>query len=386
MLAARVRFLILILLAAVAWVWWTAPGESCPFCAEERGPTLIGDFNQAAMVLVGQFTNPRIGSGGIEEGKTDFAIDLVLKAHEVVKDKKTITLPRYVNQLKSKFIVFCDVYKGQIDPYRGIELPAKSEMVKYLSGAVALKDKPVPERLRYCFDFLNSTELDVALDAYREYAKADYKDYQTMARKLPADTIAEWLRNPKTPPYRFGLYASLMGHCGGPTHAKLLRELLDDPQKRQSSGIDGMLAAYIMLASKDGWNYVKSFLGDEKQEFLLRYAALRTVRFMWEQRPDLIDKKDLVQGLCLLLDHGDMADFAIEDLRKWQRWEMTERVLDLFSKKTHDVPVVRRAVLRFALRSPDKRAADFVQQQRKRDVEWVRDTEELLKLEDTPSK
>lgn len=386
MVAARIRRLLVALLVVAAGTWWASPVASCPFCAEERGPTLIGDFNQAAMVLVGQFANPRIGSGGVEDGKTDFVIDVVLKPHEVAKDKKTITLPRYVTQLKSKFIVFCDVFKGMIDPYRGIELPANSEMVKYLTGAVSLKDRPAPERLRYCFDFLNSQEIDIALDAYREYAKADYKDYQTMARKLSPDTIAGWLRNPKTPPYRYGLYASLLGHCGGPAHAKLLRDMLDDPQKRQSSGIDGMLASYIMLAPKEGWSYLRGFLGSEKQEFLLRYAALRTVRFLWDQRADLIDKKELVGGISLLLEHGDMADFAIEDFRKWQRWEMTERILDLFGKKTHDVPVVRRAILRFALRSPEKRAVDFVAAQRKRDAEWVRDTEELLKLEDVPSK
>ncbi len=386
MVAARVRLLIVALLAVASWTWWATPGASCPFCAEERGPTLIGDFNQAAMVLVGQFANPRIGSGGIEDGKTDFVIDLVLKPHDIVKGKKTITLPRYVTQLKSKFILFCDVYKGTIDPYRGIELGANSDMVKYLTGAVAMKDRPAGERLRYCFDFLNSQEFDVALDAYREYAKADYKDYQAMARKLPPDTIAGWLGHPKTPTYRYGLYASLLGHCGGPAHAKLLRDMLDDPQKRQSSGIDGMLAAYLMLAPKEAWSYLTGFLGNEKQEFLLRYAALRTVRFLWDQRPDLMDKKELVLGIALLLDHGDMADFAIEDFRKWQRWEMTERILDLFGKKTHDVPVVRRAILRFALRSPHQRAVDFVQQQRKRDAEWVRDTEELLKLEDVPTK
>ncbi len=386
MVAARIRRLLVAVLVMAAGTWWASPVASCPFCAEERGPTLIGDFNQAAMVLVGQFANPRIGSGGVEDGKTDFVIDVVLKPHEVAKDKKTITLPRYVTQLKSKFIVFCDVYKGTIDPYRGIELPANSEMVKYLTGAVSLKDRPAPERLRYCFDFLNSQEIDIALDAYREYAKADYKDYQAMARKLPPDTIAGWLRNPKTPPYRYGLYASLLGHCGGPAQAKLLRDMLDDPQKRQSSGIDGMLASYIMLAPKEGWSYLRGFLGNEKQEFLLRYAALRTVRFLWDQRADLIDKKELVGGISLLLEHGDMADFAIEDFRKWQRWEMTERVLELFGKKTHDVPVVRRAILRFALRSPEKRAVDFVAAQRKRDAEWVRDTEELLKLEDVPSK
>jgi hypothetical protein len=33
----------------------------------------------------------------------------------------------------------------------------------------------------------------------------------------------------------------------------------------------------------------------------------------------------VVDGLGLVLAHPDVADFAIEDLRKWQRWEMTDK-------------------------------------------------------------
>ena len=47
---------------------------------------------------------------------------------------------------------------------------------------------------------------------------------------------------------------------------------------------------------------------------------------VWEQRPDLIERKDLVEGVALTLTHPDMADFGIEDLRKWQRWEMSGRI------------------------------------------------------------
>jgi len=85
--------------------------------------------------------------------------------------------------------------------------------------------------------------------------------------------------------------------------------------------------------------------------------------------------------VALLLDHGDMADFAIEDLRKWKRWEMCDRILELFGKKSHDVNVVKRSILRFALQCPEPSARAFVDAQRRRDPNWVKDTEELLKIE-----
>ena len=47
---------------------------------------------------------------------------------------------------------------------------------------------------------------------------ADYKDYHEMAKHLPADKIAKWLQDPNTPAFRYGLYASMLGHCGTEKH------------------------------------------------------------------------------------------------------------------------------------------------------------------------
>src|SRR5262249_23699754 len=149
-----------------------------------------------------------------------------------------------------------------------------------------------------------------------------------------------------------GLYASMIGHCGNDKHAELLRKMLDDPLKRVGSGVDGMLAGYAMLKPKEGIAYVQSLLSDSKKEFMLRYATLRAVRFFWDFRPDIADKKELVASVCLLLDQGDIADLAIEDLRKWSRWELNDRILELYGKKSHDVPIIRRAIIRYALNCP----------------------------------
>src|SRR6266850_7470325 len=262
MAAPRLRVLAVLGLLLVAWLGTAEASTGCPFCMEERGPTLMGDFEQAAMVLVGSFKNPRAGAG-FEEGTTDFVIERALKTNDLIKDKKIITLPRYINQPKNKFLIFCEVYKKNVDPYRGEELQADGEMVKYLSGGLTLKDKSPGDKLRYCFDFLNSPEFAVALDAYREFARADYKEYKDMAKKLDPKVLAAWLEDPKTPPYRYGLYASLLGHCGTAEHAKLLRKMIDDPEKSKGSGIDGMLASYIMLEPKEAWAYLTEEILDK---------------------------------------------------------------------------------------------------------------------------
>lgn len=357
--------------------------SNCPFCSEERGPTLVGDFGQASLVLYGSFTNPRISG---EETATDFIIEKVLKPHPILKDKSKITLTRFIKQPNSKFLIFCDIYKDAIDPYRGVEVKGDSDMVKYLLGAMEMKDKSAADRLRYCFEYLNNPEYEVAIDAYREYAKADYKDYMSMAKTLNPDIISGWLKDPNTPSFRYGLYASLLGHCGKEEHGKFLRSLIDDPEKRKGSSVEGLFAGYHMIQPKEAYAHLCNLLKDAKQEFVLRYSCLRTIRFLWEQRPDLVPQKELIDGLGLILAQADMADFAIEDLRKYKRWEMTDQVLDLREKKDFEIPVVKRAILRFALQSPAPRAKTYVEAERRRDAELVRDAEELLKLETDPVK
>jgi hypothetical protein len=355
---------------------------ACPFCHRES-PSLVENFKQCDLVLVGAFTNARIA-----QGTCDLVVERVLKPHDVLRStrektadgKKVITLSRPI-QAKGPHIIFCELFRDSIDPSRLLELLPGSKLIPYLTGALALKDRPQSERLRYCFDHLASADSEVAMDVYREFARADYKDYMEMAAKLPPDTIAGWLRDPKTPSYRYGLYASLLGHCGKVEHAKVLLSMIENSEKRKGSGIDGMLAGYVMIQPKEGWTYLTNVLKNGTEDFLMRYAALRTIRFFWDYRGDLVARDQLAAGLTLVLGHSDMADFAIEDLRRWQRWETTDCVLDLFDRKSHDVRAVKRAILRFALCCPRPRAASFVDAQRRRNAAWVKETEELLKLE-----
>src|SRR5579864_2080414 len=146
MLALRTRFVVCCLVALVALTFGGATlsmGKCCPFCSQDKIPTLAGDYNQAPMVLVGTFTNAKVA-----DGTTDFVIDQVLKTHDflkgpkvkTVKGKKVITLPKYLPQIKNQFVIFCDIFKDQIDPYRGVEVQAGSELVDYLKGAANLKD------------------------------------------------------------------------------------------------------------------------------------------------------------------------------------------------------------------------------------------------------
>jgi hypothetical protein len=393
------------LLAVLACVLLTVPAPACPFC-NAQGQTLIGDIDQASMVLVGTMTNAKVTSADSLEGTTDLVIESVIKKNEIIEGKKVVTLPKYIptnpgDEKKYKFLVFCDVFKGKIDPYRGVAVKADCDVAGYIDGALKVKDKKAAERLTYFFKYLESSEPEVSMDAYKEFANASYDDYKEMAKHLPADTLAKWLKDPNTAEVRHGLYASMLGHCGTEEHAKLLRSMLDDPEKRVTTGMDGILAGYVMLKPKEGWEYVRGILKDDKKEFTQRYAGLRTARFFHDYRQDVVSREEVVRAVALLLDQSDIADLAIEDLRKWACWSMTEQILGLYEKKSHDVPIIRRSILRFALcakdvnssgdstsvnqSKPHPKAAAFVAQMRKKDREMVESAEELLRLETTPA-
>jgi hypothetical protein len=353
-------------------------------CPSYEPPPLGLEFNQASCVLVGHFVNARDNATG---RSTDFIIDRVLKSHDFlkgpkvrkVKGKLVITLPNRFENAKGQFIIFSDFFKGEIEPYRGAEVQKGSELIQYLKGAAARQDAPPAQRLNYFFKYLDSKDSGVAADAFLEFSRAEFKDYKKMAKKLPAEKLAIWLQDPNTNSQQLGLYASLLGLCGKPEHGPLLRKLIEDHKNDYS--LDKMLVGYVNLQPREGWKVISDLFRDKDQEFLLRYAGLRAVRTLWDDRPDILPKQNLVNALTLLLDHTDMADFAIEDLRKWKRWEMTDRILALSGQKSHEAKVIQRAILRLALASPLTSAADFVRAQRSRDPEWVRDTEELLKLE-----
>jgi hypothetical protein len=377
--------LLVVVLVVLADSQLAMPLPGCPFCTM-TGQTLTDDVNQASMVLYGTLTNPRLDpNGDFGSGSTDLVIDAIVKKHDILGDQKVLTLPRYVpvdKTSKVKFLIFCDVFKGKIDPYKGV--PVKTDdIVKYLAGAVTLKDKDVPGRLRFFFNWLDNSDIEISNDAYKEFGNADYKDFVTMAKELPADKVVKWLDDPNTPSFRFGLYASMLGHCGTAKHGAVLRRMLDDPQKRISTGVDGMLAGYALLQPKEGWAYLRGVLGDPKKEFMLRYAGLRAVRFFWEQRTNVVDKKELLAGIHLLLEQNDIADLAIEDLRKWKQCDQMDRILALNELPSHNsIPIVRRAILRFAMSCPENaKAAKFVDEMRKKDPDYVKDVEELLKLE-----
>ncbi|MFO0936132.1 MAG: hypothetical protein U0798_06395 [Gemmataceae bacterium] len=255
-----------------------------------------------------------------------------------------------------------------------------------MKGAIAVREKDTAERLRFFFNYLDASELEINSDAFMEFGNADYADVRKIAGDLPREKIYSWLKDASTTSTRIGFYGLLAGHSGRKEDAQTLRNLLDDPTRRFASGLDGLMAGYILLDPKNGWEYLLSVIKDpKKQDFATQFATIKVLRFFWEYRSDVIEKKQVVEGAKIAMMNGDFADFAIEDLRKWQQFDLTDLVLKTSQLDSHKKePMVKRAVLKFMLASAaakNAKALEFVAAARAENPDKVKEYEEILEQE-----
>jgi hypothetical protein len=372
----RWRLAVLAVLLVLAMV--VNGSQACPFC--QPGKTLTGEVALAAMVLSGKLTN-----ADAKNYTTDIKIDEIFKDNPVRGKRKQLTMPRLYDpkQIGPHVIMYFHVNKGDIVPYRAVEWKEDSKLPDYLRAALALKDKPLKQRLRFFFEYLDDKDPTISTDAYREFANAAYTtEFKELLQGLPVERVGKWLKDPKTPPERIGLYGSMVGHAGKDKDARFLLDLLNDPERRGGSGVDGLLAGYVLVKPSEGWPYLLTSLKSTKDGFTFHYAGLRAVRFLHDYRPDVVAKKDLLDGACVLLKHEDVSDLAIEALRNWQAWDRADSVLALVGTEAYKSSIIRRAVLRFCLQCKDSASAKaHVEARRKSDPESVQETEEFLKRE-----
>jgi DNA-binding ferritin-like protein (Dps family) len=196
--------------------------------------------------------------------------------------------------------------------------------------------------------------------------------------------LQNWLKDPNTPVYRFGLIGLMLGLCGKPEDGALFLATLNDPDKSVVSGVDGILAGYILVDREHGWKYTQQLLSSPDKDFSKRYAALRTARFLWDTHIGHVPAEEILEAVAKLLEQGDIADLAIEDLRKWKQWQFTDKILRQSKRDTHSAPIIHRAVLRYMISCPQDRypaAKAYVDSIKKSNPEKVQDALELLELE-----
>jgi hypothetical protein len=353
-----------------------------------KGKTLRQEFAEAKCVVFGTMSNPRHkdAADNSSDWINDLTIEKVLKDHAALGKAKLLVLNGCVENTTPKYLVFFDAWKGRLDPYRGVA--ATPTIVNYLKGALAIDPKDRKTALNYFTKYLEHSDPEIAEDAFLEiiagksWRTASSYDFRELKGRLRAGQLVDWVQDPQIPAERRDYYAFLLGHIGVESDASILRRLIDDPGGFNPSMHCGPIIGYILLKPQEGWAYTVSILINPTKEFTARYAALRAARFFREVRPSLVDQKELLEAVGLLLAQSDIADLAIEDLRRWGCWNVVDRVLALWDQERFANPCARRSILRYALSCPKTEAVDFVKALRQTDAEQVASVEEILKLEE----
>jgi hypothetical protein len=364
-----------------------SPIFACSLCKSDIGNSLTfrqeAALKQARIILLG-----RVEKSDLTNKTTELRILSVLRSDPFLKNSEKIELPRHIPIVDPKdppkVLIFCDVFQDKLDAYRGV-MVTSDDTAKYLKGALALDPKEPSRNLLYYFDYLEHPDKSIAADAFLEFAKSSDREIGKVASKFSAAKLRGWLQDPNTIDYRLGMYAFLLGACGGAEDAATLQKMLQKPSDNTLKAYDGLLGGYIQLKPEEGWRMVHDILRDPGKDFRLRDAALRTMRFYYAWKPKET-KDQITKGIATALPQGDIADLAIEDLRRWKLWELTDEVLGLYGRKSHDAPLMRRAIIRYAICCPNPRAAEFIAQRRRDDTETVRDVEESVQAEKTPGK
>lgn len=257
---------------------------------------------------------------------------------------------------------------------------------RYLRQAPAL-DAPVSKRLEYFLEHLESNDSLIAMDALAEFAVVPYSDVVALAKKLPREKLRVWLANSKTVPHRLGLYGMMLGLCGTPEDAELLRAKIESTSDEYPFGLDGITFGYLLLTKSEGLDLL-----DEKK---LRIKTTRPIeltafmsalRVMWTDGGDRIPRERLMQSMRLLLEIPDTVEPAVADLARWQDWSVQDRVMSLYGAEGFEDSQTRKAIVGYLFAASRSKSTEAKLQAdrnldklRKRDLKMVNEVERFFR-------
>ncbi len=339
------------------------------FRQEAAGPT-------ARLILYGSLHDPQVSS-------TKLRLLQVLRDDPFRGDAKEITIPRFLPVSDPKnppyYLVFCDIFDKKLDVYRGVQIRS-AEGLDYVNKVLKLDPKDPGGNLAFFANYLEHPDKEIAGDAFLEFAKATDAEIGKVASKLSASKLRVWLKDPQTSMERLSVYAFILGACGGDEDARFLEGLLKERGERANATYDGALTGYIALRPREGWDTAKRLLADNKAPLPLRLAVTRAMRFHYGWQPDKA-RTLVLDGMRIMLAQGELADVAIEDLRRFKLWDLTHDILGLWGRKGFDAPIMQEAMVRYALTCQDDVSKVFLTERRRTAPELVKQVEESLRFE-----
>ncbi len=359
------RGLIFLLVLAVAVGGWLKPVLACPFCSAVS-QTIRQEIGVMDAVLLAETTLESIRNE--ESGEVKMKVVRVLKGEEHVAAETFVTV-----------VYFGEVNVGRRFMLSGVDppniqwsaLPLNKESEAYVLKVTELPDDGLA-RLKYFQDFLQSDDPMLSRDSYDEFAITPYAIVQSLKPFMNHAELVKWIQEPEMPADRKRLYLTMLGVCGSESDVPMLEKMLTSTEPSSRSGLDALVACYLILAGEEGLGLVnKQFLANKQAPYADTYAAIMAIRFHGTET-DKIARSALVKSLHLVLDRKDLADLVIPDLSRWGDWSQIDRLVNLFVEAEEDNNWVRVPVVNYLRACPKPEAAAALEKLEKIDPDSVR--------------
>lgn len=351
----------LVLVAAVA-----GSAVACPFCESVQQTIRQQCITMDAVVIASSLdsaltVNP---STGIVKMK----IERVIKGNDLVKVGQTVDAVYYGKvEVGRRFLL------SGVDPpnLQWACLPVSKRAEKYIVDGSQVEDDPVA-RLRFYRHYLEDEEDLISRDAYDEFASTPYDVIQQIGPEMDHDQLIKWAKNPEIGADRKRLYFTMLGVCGSKDDLPMLEQMLRNPAKSVTGGLDALIACYLTLAGESGLPLIDElFIASKKTPFPQSYAAIMAIRFHGTEG-DVIPRSALVESLHKVLDRSELADMVIPDLAKWKDWSQVERLKKLFIEAEKDKNWLRVPVINYLRACPLPKAEEAIAELEKIDPDAVR--------------
>ncbi|MFT7629261.1 MAG: hypothetical protein ACI87E_000259 [Mariniblastus sp.] len=347
----------------------SASSAACPFCsaiALTFSEQL--ESNDIAVVATLMEIPPVNNNPNADFPKATFEITQVLKGQKFVAEKmafKTQLVGTY--PLGQKFLVM-----GVDPPNVAWTTPMKASdrVFKYLNEIQSLPAGG-PKRLEFFQDYFEDKESVLAFDAYDEFARAPYEDLLAMKDTMKRDELLGWIKDTDTSVSRRRLYFTMLGVCGKPEDAELLKEFIESGSRKKRAGLDALIACYLTLKGESGVDLIeKTFLADHDADYVDTLAAVSALRFHGTE-VDIVPKARIVAAIRHLLDRPKMADMIIPDLARWKDWSVMPRLVKMFKEADEESNWLRVPVVTYLRACPKPEAKAYIEELRKIDPEAI---------------
>jgi len=346
------------MIVAVALACMTAVNAAlaCPFC-DAPEPSLAEQLSQADAAVLVQWKSAEPANTEKQTfGSTAFTVaNIVRQPGSDYEKGSTITLDRYRPGKPGDLFLLMGT---KID---GIEWGSPLEVTQtsftYITESPG-REVPAVKRLPFFLKYLEHPDELISKDAFSEFAAAPYSDIEPIADQFSAAKLKEWIAKKETNQTRIGFYGMMLGLCGSKEDAAFLKEEINRPTETYRLGLDGMMAGYVLLLGDDGITMLEEKLAQNTKQFSDTYAAMQTLRFMWQYAQNRVSKDRLRQAMRMLIERPEFADLAIKDLARWEDWTVMPKLMEIYDSPSHGSSQTKRAVALFLITLSKKKVPE----------------------------